>query len=110
MLCEGMENYRRIRKLSLRYAYYMFMDHREYIADSLFIQEKCRVHFLKEYAKPGTQWMMLYVKVAKKDEGRFKAAMGKLRDAALLKGRRDYDQALEAYWRPFMEVGKGAAV
>lgn len=100
------ENYRKLKKASLRYAYYMFMDHRGYIADSLFIQEECRVHFLKEYAKPGTDWVMLYVKVAKKDEGKFKAAMGKLPDAALLKGHNDYMQALEDFWAPVFG-GKG---
>lgn len=98
-----MEIYKKIKKASLRYAYYVFMDHREYIADSLFIQEKCEVHFLKEYAKSGTDWLVLYVKIAKKDEDRFKAAMEKFRDAAVLKNHRDYDKALEIYWKPLLE-------
>lgn len=98
-----MENYKRIRKLSRKWAYFLFMDHREYIADSLFIQEKCEVSFLQEYEKQGTDWLMVYVRVRRTDVPKFQAAMTKLKDAALLKGYTDYDQAFETYWAPFMK-------
>lgn len=98
-----MENYKPIAKPSFRYLYFLYMDHAHYIGDSLFIREKCRVRFLKEYRKPGTDWLMVYVKVAKKDAAKFRAAMQEFRSAALLKGHTDYDGAMEKYWRPFLE-------
>lgn len=98
-----MENYRKIRKHSGKWAYFIFMDHKDYIADSLFIQEKCPVEFLQQYEKQGTDWVMVCVRVRKPDIPKFKAAMAKFRNAALLKGHDDYEQAFQSYWVPFME-------
>ena len=44
------EMYLKIRKPSLRYDYFLFFDTPEYLADQLFIKQKVRVWFDKEYA------------------------------------------------------------
>ena len=44
------EMYLKIRKLSLRYDYFLFFDTPEYLADHLFIKQKVRVWFDQKYA------------------------------------------------------------
>lgn len=104
-----MQNYRKVEKLSKKFIHFVYMDHKDYIADSLFIQEKCEAHFLDEYEKKGTDWIIVHMKVLKSDVDRFKRAMGRFRDVALLKGYKDYDEALEKYWKPFLEKGESSA-
>ena len=42
------EIYLKIKKLSLRYDYFLFFDTSEYLADQLFIRQKVRVWFDEE--------------------------------------------------------------
>ena len=45
------KNYWRLRRFSLFYKYYAFVDTEEYLGDQLFIQQKVEVSFGKEFGK-----------------------------------------------------------
>ena len=47
------KNYWRLRRFSLFYKYYAFVDTEEYLGDQLFIQQKVEVSFGKEFGKKG---------------------------------------------------------
>lgn len=87
----------KLEKFSLLYSYFAFMDTPQYLADQLFIKHQVRVHFMEEYGKPGSQYLVIFCKVLKKDESRFLAALKKLPNKMLLLGHADYTEALEAF-------------
>ena len=54
-----------LEKRSLRYAYYMYLDVKPYLADQLFIRHKVRVWFDGEYVKDGFPYTMILCHVRK---------------------------------------------
>ena len=84
ILQEGI--YLKIRKVSLRYNYFLFFDTPEYLADQLFIRQKVRVWFDEEYAKKGSRFLAIFCHVKKKDSHRFIDAIAALRNKMLLCG------------------------
>ncbi len=92
------KNYVPLKKLSLRYHYFCFIDVKEYLADALFVKNKVQVWFGKEYAKEGSVYNVLFCKVKKKDTERFLKTMEELKNKMLLLGYTDYDsQCIEFF-------------
>ena len=85
-----MRNCLKLAKWSLFFRYYVFVDVKEYLADNLFIYEKVRVWFQKEYWKEDTCYKIIFCKVRKKDELKFLEALKKLENKMLLFGYSDY--------------------
>ena len=52
-----MRNYVKIEKKSLLYNYYAYIDTEDFLADSIFIQEKLRVFFGKTGRKQDSQYV-----------------------------------------------------
>ncbi|WP_177957934.1 hypothetical protein [Eubacterium ramulus] len=75
------------RPFSVLYAY---IDHKDYLADALFIQEQIQVRFLQEMVKEGTPYRIVFGKVRKKECERFEKVLEKLPDKMLLCGHTDY--------------------
>ena len=73
------KNYWRLRRFSLFYKYYAFVDTEEYLGDQLFIQQKVEVSFGKEFGKKGNDYLIIFCKVRNKDEKKM-----------LLMGHHDY--------------------
>lgn len=94
------KNYYCIRKRSWRYRYFFFLDVKKYFADNLFIRHQVRVFFMEELRKQGTDYMMIFCKVRKKDVGRFQEALEELKNKMLLMGYPDYPEFCE-------EIGEG---
>ncbi len=80
-----MKNYVKIEKKSLLFNYYAYIDTEEYLADSIFIQEKLKVFFGKTGRKQDSQYVVL-CKVWKWDAEKFVHAMGMLYNKLLLLG------------------------
>lgn len=78
---------RDFRPFSVLYAY---IDHEDYLADALFIQEQIPVRFPKEMVKQGESYRVIFGRVRKKDCGRFENVLEKLPDKMLLCGHTDY--------------------
>ena len=77
------KNYILIQKHLFRTEYF-FADTEEYLADQLFVIEKIKVKFGKEYVKKGEKYILISCKVWNKDNSKFLKAMGKLRNKMLI--------------------------
>lgn len=87
--------YLKIRKVSLRYNYFLFYDTSEYLADQLFIRQKVRVWFDEEYAKEGSRFLAILCHVKKRDSHRFIDAIAALRNKILLCGYPEYETEVQ---------------
>lgn len=84
------DHFWKIKRFSLYFFYYAFIDTEEYMADQLFIRERVRVWFGHEYVKPGSPYYAIFCKCRKKDAAAFERAMEALPSKMLLFGHRDY--------------------
>lgn len=90
-----MQNYIKLRRFSLFYYHYIFADTEDYLADNLFIQNKVRVHFGKEYKSPDSKYIFIFCKVKKSGNDKFLKALDKLGKKMLLMGNIDYQDFCE---------------
>ena len=102
------EMYLKIRKPSLRYDYFLFFDTPEYLADQLFIKQKARVWFDKEYAKEGSPFLAILCHVKKKDSAKFIAALDALKNKMILCGYPEYEAEVQKMMR-HLEEAKGGS-
>ena len=102
------EMYLKIRKLSLRYDYFLFFDTPEYLADQLFIKQKVRVWFNQEYAKEGSPFLAIFCRVKKKDSAKFLAALDALKNKMILCGYPEYEAEVQKMMR-HLEEAKGGS-
>ena len=102
------EMYLKIRKPSLRYDYFLFFDTPEYLADQLFIKQKVRVWFDKEYAKEGSPFLAIFCRVKKKDSAKFLAALDALKNKMILCGYPEYEAEVQKMMR-HLEEAKGGS-
>ena len=102
------EMYLKIRKPSLRYDYFLFFDTPEYLADQLFIKQKVRVWFDKEYAKEGSPFLAILCHVKKKDSAKFIAALDALKNKMILCGYPEYEVEVQKMMR-HLEEAKGGS-
>ena len=72
-----MRNYVKIEKKSLLYNYYAYIDTADFLADSIFMQEKLRVFFGKTGRKQDSQYVVVLCKVWKWDAEKFVRAIEK---------------------------------
>ena len=86
-----MNNCIKIKKPSLFYSEYAFVDAKEYLSKSLFNREKIQVWCDSEYERDDTDYKVIFCKVRKKDENRFLNAISQLDNKMKLWGHNDYD-------------------
>ena len=98
------EIYLKIRRVSLRYDYFLFFDASEYLADQLFIRQKVRVWFDEENAKKGSRFLAILCHVKKKDSHRFIDAIAALRNKMLLCGYPEYEAEVQKMLRHLGKV------
>ena len=98
------EIYLEIKRVSLRYDYFLFFDASEYLADQLFIRQKVRVWFDEEYAKKGSRFLAILCHVKKKDSHRFIDAIAALRNKMLLCGYPEYEAEVQKMLRHLGKV------
>lgn len=97
-------HYERLAKLSLRFAYFAYLDVPEYLADGLFIRHEVRVHFSSEFSRPGEQYRMITCKVRKRDLPRFLEALEELPNKMLLCGHSDYIDYCNQLWESLVQA------
>lgn len=77
---------------------YAYVDHKEYLADSLFCNEEIVVKYKNFFAVlRGTDYRVIFCKVAKKDSEKFEKALSKLGNKIALLGYSGYDEACEKF-------------
>lgn len=91
------ELYLRIKKPSLRFAYFLYFDVEPFLADQLFIRRKIRVWFDSHYAKQGAPYLGILCHVRKKNVPAFLAALEDLKKSMLICGRVDYAEYVSAF-------------
>ena len=87
--------YLKLRKLSLRYNYFLFFDTAEYLADQLFIKQMIQVWFDMECEKKGSPFQAILCHVKKKDTAKFLAALDALKDKMILCGYPEYEAEVQ---------------
>lgn len=85
-----MKNFWKLSGFSLFTIPYYYVDHKSYLADSLFVQRKIVMKYNGEMARPDSPYCIIFCKVLKRDAQKFEDALGKLKDKMLLLGHRDY--------------------
>ena len=85
----GIKNYTVLDEFSLLYRHYCFLDVKEYFADGIFIKNKIKVKFGKEFSK--NNYVVIFCKVRKHDADAFEKSMEELHRKMLLLGYKDYE-------------------
>ena len=88
---DSIKNYFTLKKLSLLYDHYAFIDVPDYYADQLFIRHQVTVRFRYEYKHPEQPYIIIFCKVRKRDRKRFLSALAELNDKMILCGYSGYE-------------------
>lgn len=86
------QNYAKINRYSLRHDYYCYADMPKYKADLIFVKNRIRVTFLKEYEKENEKYILIMCRVKKKDSETFISCMEELKNKMILLGYTDYPE------------------
>lgn len=89
------KNYIEIRKISLLYYHYCFVDTNEYLADGIFYKNRITVRFGAEFVREGISYRFIFCKIRKKDRNIFLQSMEELKKKMLLTRNVDYERFCE---------------
>lgn len=86
------QNYFRLRSWVPWRRTYFIVDTEGYLTDQLFIEKKIPVYFGREFIKKDSPYVVIEVKLQRKQESAFLEAMEKLKRKMLLMGYTDYPE------------------
>ena len=87
-----MANFWGLRRISIFSVSYAYVDHKDYLADSLFNANGVSPHFGKEMARAGSDYRVIFCKIRKKEAEAFKTALQSLENKMILCGHPDYSK------------------
>ena len=87
---DPMKNFLRLDGLSILSVQYMYIDYKDYLADSLLAQNHVSVRFENEFSRDDSSYRIILCKVRKKDTAGFEKSMELLCNKMLLFGHNDY--------------------
>ena len=93
-----------LKKMSIRYKYFCFIDTKEYLADALFVKNQVRVDFQKEGHKSGNKYVVIICKVKKCDIDIFKKSLEELKQKMVLMGHLDYESFCKDFYKSIEEM------
>lgn len=85
-------NYYECRNFGIRYKIFLYIDVRDYLADSIFMNHELEVKWVREFSHKKSPYLVIFCKVPKKDVEKFKTVMGELEKKMLICGHRDYSK------------------
>lgn len=94
--------------LSILSVPYMYIDHKDYLADSLLAQNHVSVRLGNEFSRDDSPYRIILCKVRKKDTAEFEKSMESLRNKMLLFGHSDYMEFCNGIMET-LEQNRGAA-
>lgn len=100
-------NYKRLKKFSLRFVYFAYVDVTELLADGLFIRHQVRVEFGPEFYNSREKYHIIVCRVKKRDVDRFLSAVEELPNKMLLFGHTDYIDYCNHIWDELLDKQKG---
>ena len=103
-----MKNYLKLDGLSILSVPYMYIDHKDYLADSLLAQNQVSIRFEEEFERNGSPYCVIFCRVKKKDIAGFEKTMESLYNKMLLFGHNDYRESCEKLME-MLEKKRGAA-
>lgn len=103
-----MKNFLRLDGLSILSVPYMYIDHKDYLADSLLAQNHVSVRLGNEFSRDDSPYRIILCKVRKKDTAEFEKSMESLRNKMLLFGHNDYMEFCNGIMET-LEQNRGAA-
>lgn len=102
-----MINYWKMSNFSIRSVWYAYVDHKSYLADSLFVERHVHVTFKEEMMKADSQYRIVLCKVLKKDTAKFEEALDKLKNKMFLLGHTDYPKICDEIEKTIGDGWKG---
>ena len=87
---EETQNFLRLDGLSILSVPYMYIDHKDYLVDSLLAQNHVSVRFGNEFSRDDSPYRIILCKVRKKDTAEFEKSMELLCNKMLLFEHSDY--------------------
>ena len=102
------ENFQRLDGLSILSVQYMYIDHKDYLADSLLAQNHVSVRFGNEFSRDDSPYRIILCKVRKKDTAEFEKSTELLCNKMLLFGHNDYTEFCNSIMET-LEQNRGAA-
>lgn len=87
-----MRNFLRLKRFSLLFSYYAYVDSPDYLADDLFEKHRVHVLFGDEYGHYEYKYNVIFAKCPKYETRRFEAGMKDLADVMALGGHGDYEE------------------
>ena len=103
-----MKNFLRLGGLSILSVQYMYIDHKNYLADFLLAQNHVSVHFGDEFSREDSPYRIILCKVRRKDTAKFEKSMESLYNKMLLFGHNDYMEFCHDIME-ILEQNRGAA-
>ena len=103
-----MKNFIKLDDLSILSVPYMYIDHRDYLADAIFEQDHIHMRFKEEFAHNNSSYCIIFCRVQKRDIAKFETALGQLTNKMLLLGYTDYPEVCNEIMT-FLEKERGAA-
>ncbi len=100
--------YLSIQKFSLRFAYLIYIDVRDYLADPLFVKHGVRIRCGKECAIPDSPYRFILCRVRKRDVQGFHDALEELENSMLICGYTDYEREASSWLGKLGNLKKGA--
>ena len=102
------EKFPRLDGLSILSVQYMYIDYKDYLADSLLAQNHVSVRFENEFSRDDSSYRIILCKVRKKDTAGFEKSMELLCNKMLLFGHNDYMEFCNSIMET-LEQNRGAA-
>lgn len=95
-----------INKFSIRYRYFIYFDHKDHVANKLFIQNNLEVKFAEEFIRDSLDYVLVIIRVSKSSVNSFMKIINKLPDTLILLGYSDYTEYRKKFWEPLISEAK----
>ena len=86
---------------------YLYIDTRDYIADSVFYKNEIPVHFGGEYVKDNEPYIWITCRIRKKYQKKFEKSFEELKNKMLLLGHTDYEEWCDKFMSQLEEAKDG---
>lgn len=97
----------KIKKFPPWRSYFLYFDTPQYLADSVFVEQKLEVKFEKnEFVKHGFPYIGVLCSVKRKDEHKFVAVMDMVKKKMLICGHTDYEKECVNFLNGMMKAIK----
>lgn len=87
-----MKNFLKLNGLSILSVPYMYIDHKDYLADSILSQNHVSIRFGNELVREDSLYRIILCRVRKKDAANFEKSMEIFHNKMLLFGHQDYEK------------------